>query len=331
MKNKLNKILLIGAGQLGSRHLQGIAKSNNKLEIHIVDPSEKNLEVSISRFQEIDRYTNHRIHTYKDITHLVEKVYEVAILATNADVRYKLTKQMIDNLQIKSYVFEKVVFQSEKQFKDINNLFSEADYNAYVNCPRRMWPSYHALKNQLGGYKNIELSVSGTDWGMACNSIHFIDLMAFLTDEADFEIAHYNLIDEIFNSKRSGFIEFNGEIQLRTANGNILNIKCDPKSSPDEKPSQHISIKYGNDKAEIRESAQVVDFYSEETLVRTEGFNILFQSGLSNLFVDELIDNNTCSLTSLEESSKYHLLLFNIFREKYLQLVGKKLEEIPIT
>jgi saccharopine dehydrogenase-like NADP-dependent oxidoreductase len=64
----MNRILLVGAGQLGSRHLQGLARSENILEIHIVDPSEKNLEISISRFQEIDGYNKHVIKTYTDIS-----------------------------------------------------------------------------------------------------------------------------------------------------------------------------------------------------------------------------------------------------------------------
>jgi hypothetical protein len=110
-----------------------------------------------------------------------------------------------------------------------------------------------------------------------------------------------------------------------------LNIKCDPKTNYGDKPTQWISLKHGENMVDIRESAQAIDFNFEGDLVKTEDFKIHFQSGLSNIFVDELIDNKTCNLTTLEESSKYHLLLFNIFREKYLQLTGRKLEEIPIT
>lgn len=327
----MKKILLVGAGQLGSRHLQGLAKCTNKLEIHVVDPSEKNLEVSISRFQEIDEHINHDIKTYINIEKIQIKSFEVAILATNADVRFDITKSMIENFQIKSYVFEKVVFQSENQFQEINELFTGGNSNRYVNCPRRMWPSYNNLKNIIKDQGKIELTVTGTEWGMACNSIHFIDLLAFLTDENDFQIVQSNLDNQIYESKRPGFIEFNGEIQLRTANGSVLNIKCNPKSNPDEKPSQQIFLKYGDNTIEIRESGQAIDFYSEGKRVKTEDFNIHFQSGLSNIFVDELIVNKICELTTLQESSKYHLILFNVFREKYLQLIGKKLEEIPIT
>ena len=42
MFNCNNRILLIGAGQLGSRYLQGISKSNLNLEIIVSDPSRFN-------------------------------------------------------------------------------------------------------------------------------------------------------------------------------------------------------------------------------------------------------------------------------------------------
>ncbi len=37
----MSKIAIIGAGQLGSRHLQGLAKSDIKISIEVVEPLDK--------------------------------------------------------------------------------------------------------------------------------------------------------------------------------------------------------------------------------------------------------------------------------------------------
>ena len=46
--------LIIGAGQLGSRHLQGLLKSEIEQVIYVLDPSENSLTVSKQRAQEVE-------------------------------------------------------------------------------------------------------------------------------------------------------------------------------------------------------------------------------------------------------------------------------------
>ena len=48
----MHQIAIIGAGQLGSRHLQGLAKLQLPCQVHVVDPSPKSLEVARQRFAE---------------------------------------------------------------------------------------------------------------------------------------------------------------------------------------------------------------------------------------------------------------------------------------
>ena len=44
--NSAIKVLIVGGGQIGSRHLQGALKSTHRLSITIVDPSLSSLELS---------------------------------------------------------------------------------------------------------------------------------------------------------------------------------------------------------------------------------------------------------------------------------------------
>ena len=53
-------VAIIGAGQLGSRHLSSLALSVNDLEIQVVDPFQGSLEVAKSRFEEANPKDNIR-------------------------------------------------------------------------------------------------------------------------------------------------------------------------------------------------------------------------------------------------------------------------------
>ena len=47
-------IAIIGAGQLGSRHLQGLKLAQLPMRIEIVDSSEKSLETARERYDQIE-------------------------------------------------------------------------------------------------------------------------------------------------------------------------------------------------------------------------------------------------------------------------------------
>ena len=59
MDNHINNCLIIGAGQLGSRHLQGLVKYLGQLEIYVLDPSIDSLIIAQEREREITH--NHEI------------------------------------------------------------------------------------------------------------------------------------------------------------------------------------------------------------------------------------------------------------------------------
>ena len=46
-------VAIVGAGQLGSRHLQGLSKVNININISVVDPKKHSLQLARSRFNEM--------------------------------------------------------------------------------------------------------------------------------------------------------------------------------------------------------------------------------------------------------------------------------------
>ena len=121
----MNKILLIGAGQLGSRHLQGLAKIKIDANIFIVDPSSDSMNNAKIRLNEIsDRNTRNGYYFYPTITE-VPKDIDLAIIATNSDVRKKVLVDLFKNKNVKSIILEKFLFQNELDFFDIEKILIE--------------------------------------------------------------------------------------------------------------------------------------------------------------------------------------------------------------
>ena len=95
MKNIVIKIIIIGAGQIGSRHLQGAVTNKNQLSITVVDPSLVALRLSRKRAKEIKFGNPKTTVTYsKKIPK--NKSFEICIISTNADKRAEVTIDLLD-------------------------------------------------------------------------------------------------------------------------------------------------------------------------------------------------------------------------------------------
>ena len=53
MGDNPKRIAIIGAGQLGSRHLQGLTKIKQDIHITVIDPNPSALEIARQRFVEM--------------------------------------------------------------------------------------------------------------------------------------------------------------------------------------------------------------------------------------------------------------------------------------
>lgn len=308
----MKNIVIIGGGQLGSRHLQGLSLLNGISNIFVIDPSEDALKVAQKRLDEVPEKIkgNHYFYfnDYKDLPNSID----LAIIATNSDVRKKVLVQLISKFSVKSLVLEKFLFQIESDFYEIKKIVSEQKIKAWVNCPRRIYPDYIKLKKYLNNTKIIEFNIYGSAWSLASNSIHMIDLFAYLTNCTNYTFSKINLLPELFENKRKGFIEFNGIIHGGFVNGPIFRICSYPAGNENliiEVITDNSIIKIDESKKKIVKQ-QKKDFCWE---ILTEEFNICYQSQLTQIVADQILAKNYCALPSINEAIKLHIPLFNIF------------------
>ncbi len=302
----MKNIAIIGAGQLGSRHLQALASMKHPVCIQVVDSSAESLAVAEARFKEVGSNFTGKISFHTDISAL-EKQIDIAIVATNSKVRRRVVEQLTANSNVKNLILEKFLFVKSDDYQAVEKLLTEKKIKAWVNCPRRMIPFYQNLQKELSG--NVEFNASGNSWGLSCNGIHLLDLFAFLT-KSDNIVLSNDLIDKtVIESKRPGYIEFTGTITGKTGGHTFL-----IASFPDKTPSLRININTAAVRYSIEEGPEAKVWISRldnNWALEEQTFNMPFQSQLTNIAADEILRTGNCSLTAYKESAELHLLFLN--------------------
>jgi len=327
--NSVSKIIIIGAGELGSRHLQGLTKISDKISITVLDPSPLALKKAEKRYNEIPKSKFIKKIEFINSMNLIKSSVDLAIFSTNADIRFTVIQNFLSKYSAKYIIIEKIAFQSIKDFEKISSILNEKNIKAWVNCPRRTFPFFAKLKERTIKSSKVHLSVEGSKWGLACNSIHFLDTLAFLSDQTDFFISDSNYEKKIFNSKRNGFLELSGMLTVKSKRGDILNI-IDNRSG--QIPFK-ISIHFDDIIVEIDQNNGIVkEFHKSEINDYTkEDYPLFLQSDLTGIQVEQIIKNSFSELTSFKESYKLHVPLIESFNQHFSSVMNKNITVCPIT
>jgi len=320
----MHNILIVGAGQLGSRHLQGALLSKSELQITVVDPSQISLNVAEERAGQVELGNIKSIVTYRTNMPKDESI-DICIIATSANVRAIVTKELLTLNKVKHIIFEKVLFQKLTDFTEIPRLLNDSVTTGWVNCPRRVYPTYMSLQALLDRSQPIKMTVKGNSWGMACNSVHFLDIFAFLVGDSSLEMMESKLDPLLFESKRAGFYEITGRLSF-TAGKHSLTVE----SGSNQIPECIVSLENEKTKYVVDEAAGTWI----QSIAETEIQHIhtpLFQSQLTGGIVDELLESNGCGLTPLTQSCELHIPFITSLLTHMSAVLKKDLDSCPIT
>ncbi len=328
IKPQMAGIILAGAGQIGSRHLQGLKHLPFDAQVWLVDPSDDNLSIAVLRANEIEESTNIlKIRCANTIHEIDTEEADLAIIATNSDVRPLVVSSVADKVKLRYMLLEKVVYQSSAIFKEQLKLLNEKGILSWVNCPRRVYPFYKQLKDNIDGEDFVSVKVSGSCWNLGCNAIHFIDLFAYLTGNNKIRLKNANLDREIISSKRQGFREFTGTLNYCSDAGNLELVALPGSYQPPE-----IEINVSGNTWKISEiNGTVTRIGKDGTSAEVSSFRFPYQSELTGYIAGKIINSGKCDLTSLEESFIYHSLLFEPFLNHIKEVEGVMPVNCPIT
>lgn len=329
MINSKYQITVIGAGSFGSRHLQGLTKINRDLSITVIDPNPNALDLAKQRYKEMPHNSHVRSIDYLESINNIDFDIDVAIIATTADIRRNVIENLLSRLIVKFLILEKVAFQSVQDFSDVFQLIKSRNSKAWVNCPRRMVPLFQDIRDRATQYENITMHVTGSNWGLASNTIHMLDLFAFITGRSNLTIDPSKLDKKIYESKRTEFIEFGGRLIAQTEAGDSLELLDDRAANL----PLLMSIETGGEKFEIHQSENLCKVFPRINNGESKEmpFHFPMQSELTSIQIEQILKSGTSSLTSIEESFILHKSMLKAFNEHLSNIESSQITICPIT
>jgi len=324
----VKKIAIIGAGQLGSRHLQGLAQCSFDVSIEVVEPYDSSRETAKERYEQIEnRAFVKKIEFFSSIKQLSSSL-DLVIVATGADVRYKVAEELLESKTVTNLVLEKVLFQTVEEYDKMEKLLKKSQTSCWVNHPRRMFPFYHTLKKLLADAEQVSYSVQGGDWGLGCNSLHFIDHLAFLTDTSSVTLYNHLLDTKLYESKRKGFVEFNG-LLVGKMGKHTFSLHSNEQPTPliFSIVSDTIVIKIEEGVGKVH-MARKEDGWKWTTV---EEKIVYFQSELSQVLAEDILVQKEVSLPTYAMAKALHVPYINCLLDKMQEINGERSTVCPIT
>jgi len=321
-------ILLIGCGNIGLRHLQSILTMQNNKTISIVDPSKSSLQKaadlnsdSVNTINKINLYTS-----INEINNMHE--VDIALIATSASVRANIIKELFCKTTPKHLILEKLLFTRTDDLKFFYDFFKSFKTKVWVN----QWldSEISHISKLLPKNKKFNLEISGKQWGLCCNSVHFIEWFHSLTSRQSIEVKEHQF-SKIIEAKRPGFYEILGSITLESNSGNSLRLLS--LEGFDPKESINIKISWMNSQIScVWTDDNLIGYLKNDNeLKKPIKEKIKYQSQRTHQVIYDLISKNYCSLPNYELSYKHHLLFYPLFDE-FFKNNGFNLDHgIPIT
>ena len=327
--NDLFNICVVGCGQIGSRYLQGINKVNLNIEIEAIDPNPDSITIAKKRYFEIsNKNYKHKIVFSKKLPK-INKLIDLLIISTGSNKRKEIIEDILKKRNVKNIIIEKVSFQSISDYESILLLIEKKKINCWINLSYRTHQSYINYKKLLSRNNKINMKVTGNNWGLACNSIHFFDLFEFLTDKKIKDWDNTKIDNNIQKSKRLNYIEFTGKIFLNTNRGDQLTLISSKKSDlPFEISISNKSIEiiiYENIKKSF------IKKYENNWLKnQIEHFAPNHSDNIIHIIIS-ILKNQKCNLPSLKTALNSNKILLSIFTDKIFQITGEKVDKCNIT
>ena len=256
--------------------------------------------------------------------------FDLVIVATGANVREKVVTQLLEGFTVGYLVLEKVLFQDIESYDKIALLLEKTNTPTWVNHSRRMLDHFQQIKKIIGESKEqMTFHVVGSNWGLACNAVHCIDLCYFLSDSALGKVDMDWIDPSVHKSKRLNCIEFTGTVKGRMKDDSSFMItSLDGEFSDDT-----IFVSTNSNRWIIQEGAQKIIHLSESNNFNEEinTFTTEFQSTLTTRLVNDIFEFGTCDLPSYNEACKSHVPFIEASLKKYTEITGIKTNICPIT
>lgn len=310
-------LAIIGCGNIGLRHFQSLLNLNEKHSLFIVDNSSLSLNLCYEYYNN-NKNTYLKISFLKNINQINENL-DIIIISTGSFPRRHIVEEIFKNHSPKHIILEKFLFTNIEDYQYCSDLFKLNNSQGWVN----QWMSneFKALKKYFNNSKQIDLTINGNNWGMCCNSVHYIDWFHDLIGRENMKISQANLEDKIYESKRSNYYELFGSYKIVSESNHNLTLICN-KTTAEVNVEKEVYISASNEEfnlqAKLTSKKLDCDIQGINGVISSQNIPISYQSERTSKIINSLINTDDCNLIKYDISVKHHLLVFDIFKEIFI-------------
>ncbi len=320
----MTEILILGCGNLGSRHLQSLCQLNRNANILVVDMYPPSLEIAKKRANEIQ--THHEIHINYANDIPKNKHFDLVINASNSRERFELCKSLLENNEVQNIIMEKILFTKREHYTQFNTLLNQTKTNAFVNITLTQMPFF----SNLTTLSPLVYRVVDGERGLITKSLHAIHHFLYLTKSSIKKVDCSKLNPQLVPTKRKGYFELTGRLSIELENESYF--EMDHSFENDSSRTIHM---YSNS------LNCFVDAKNNKALLKTVQNNwkdeihenvFVNQSSLTSVLAAAILNDQPILLPTYQEALKLHLKILDPILE-YLEKNGCNLtaEEFPFT
>ena len=320
-------ILILGCGKIGSRHIQSLAGAKHGLTLYVSDTSSDSLDKTQIIFNKVNgKNKDTNLIIVKDIREIKANI-EIVIIASNSRERSKLIKSVLDNFKPKHLILEKILFNKIDEYEKFQKIFERINTKVWVNA--YMGYEFLFLSKYFNADKRFRMKVSG-NWGLCCNSVHFIEIFHHLCNRIPLNIKDFTFIDQYKKSKRDGYYELYGVININSSKSHELSLECCPDQLESVINIELISESFHLKDIWVDEHHNCTIIENGEKIYSERHYNRR-QSERTLELVESLLSNDCCRLPTYHQSLHHHLLILDQFKMKFQELGVCVSDGIPIT
>ncbi|MEH6446235.1 MAG: hypothetical protein V7784_20260 [Oceanospirillaceae bacterium] len=278
------RICVVGVGNIGMRYVQGISKTFPDAQLVLID-----CDARLKELAQLDLGNVLLLPSLDDI----EVPIDLFVVATSCESRLSIYKRCLE-LNPKYIILEKYLFKSRQEYEECLSL---TRVPTFVN----QWMYGSKTFDCLFENDAQSVELRGSGWGLACNSVHWMDVFKRHMNITHLQVGSDTVISEVFASKRTGYEEIFGELVFEDRDSDKT-FKLVDLPDPSLVNMQKITVDgkvYTFDFSKIIEGETVLSHFP-------------YFSELIGGIVGEILEHGSCHLPLLEESISQHLLIEDI-------------------
>lgn len=325
------RLLFVGCGQLGSRHLQAATVVPAVCEIEVVDPVPEALSTGRARVAQVaDRRTELPVRWLGALSD-ASREGALCVVATQAEGRAALIAEIVETLGYRRFLLEKVVTQSVAEYERLLQLATLHGLSIWVNCKTRAYPFHQRVKSLLDPAEPVVFTEIGGNHGLANNGVHAADLFAFY-DGGDCIDSVGSRVDAILHSSKRGpnVFDLSGTLHGSTPRGSQFTMTYQGHHLA--APTTTIAT------ASYRCVVDQVNRWAWESdaaggwVWRPAPFEgDLTVSNMSRAFIADILETGACELPTLADCAAAHRFILGELQPHFQRLMSPSLKACPVT